>query len=40
MIAGDKGAIIKGMNKDIKGTAVSYSLPNPMKKCSLDISKS
>lgn len=35
-----KGALIKGINKDVKWTVISYSLPTTMEKCSQDLSKS
>ena len=35
-----KGALIKGINKDVTWTPVSYSLPTEMKKCSQDLSRS
>ena len=38
-VAGTKGALIKGINQDVKGTPVSYSLASDMKKCNLDLSK-
>jgi hypothetical protein len=39
-IWGTKWALIKWINKDIKGTPISYSLPNDMKKCTQDLSRS
>lgn len=39
-IWGTKWALIRGINKDVKGTVISYSLPTTMKKCSPDLSKS
>lgn len=38
-IAGTKGAIIKGINQDVKWTPVSYSLASNMQKCNIDLSK-
>ncbi len=38
-IGGTKWALIKGINKDITGTPVSYSLPTDIKKCSQDLSR-
>lgn len=40
MIGGTKWAILKGISKDIKWTAVGYSLETNMKKCSQDLSRS
>lgn len=38
-VAGSKGAIIKGINQDVRGTPVGYSLSHNMKKCNLDLAK-
>lgn len=38
-IWGTKWALIKGINKDIIGTPISYSLPNDIKKCNQDLSR-
>ena len=34
---GEKGAIMKGINQDVKGNPVSYSLASTMKKCNIDL---
>lgn len=39
-IGGTKGALIRGINKDVKGTVISYSLPTTIEKCSQDLSRS
>lgn len=36
-IGGDKWAIIKWINNDVKGTPVGYALANSMKWCTLDL---
>lgn len=36
---GTKWALIKWINKDVKGTPVSYALANTMKWCNIDLSK-
>lgn len=38
-VGGTKWALMKGINKDITGTPISYSLPTDMKKCSQDLSR-
>lgn len=40
ILGGTKWAILKWISKDIKGTAISYSLDSEMKKCSQDLSRS
>lgn len=39
MVGGTKWAVLKGISKDIKWTAVGYSLETTMKKCSQDLSR-
>ncbi len=34
-----KGAVLKWINKDLKWTTISYSLPTEIKKCSQDLSR-
>lgn len=38
-IAGTKGAVVKGINQDVKGTPVSYALASDIRKCTLDLPK-
>lgn len=38
-VAGDQGAVMGGINADIRGTSLSYDLESSIKGCSLDLTR-